>query len=173
MPLESALGRSPQTIAPNAPADLDNGAVTETKLPDAPPTGGAQLSSPARRRRRSASPLPPHPTPADIPEDAPGRVAFFAMTGAPDFIPATAPAVAAATVPAMPLARTSDPSQAAPDTQALLWSRPASPTSAPAAERTPETPHALTTGPLGEWLPVVILGAVMLFVFIVGMVVTR
>jgi hypothetical protein len=32
-----------------------------------------------RRRRRSASLLPPLPSPTDIPEDAPGRVAILAM----------------------------------------------------------------------------------------------
>jgi hypothetical protein len=51
--------------------------------------GHADPAQAARRRRRSASLLPPLPSPSDIPEDAPGRVAIIAM-GPPPGDPATA-----------------------------------------------------------------------------------
>jgi hypothetical protein len=41
--------------------------------------GHADPAQAARRRRRSASLLPPLPSPSDVPEDAPGRVAIIAM----------------------------------------------------------------------------------------------
>jgi hypothetical protein len=41
--------------------------------------GHADPAQAARRRRRSASLLPPLPSPSDLPEDAPGRVAIIAM----------------------------------------------------------------------------------------------
>jgi hypothetical protein len=89
----------------------------------------------SRRRRRSASPLPPLPSPADVPEDAAGRVAFLAIAVGDDVVP-PAPALAEAPLPPVP-------------------------------------PRAPAVNPLDEWLPVILLGAVMLVVFIIGMVVTH
>jgi hypothetical protein len=54
-----------------------------------------------RRRRRSVSLLPPLPSPADIPEDAAGRVAFIAVALPPEMTPAASPE-AAATEPEAP-----------------------------------------------------------------------
>lgn len=72
-----------------------------------------RLSPSQRRRRRSASLLPPLPSPADVPEDALGRVAILALVAPPDVVPSTGaplvPASASSELPAMmaPLPRDS------------------------------------------------------------------
>lgn len=89
----------------------------------------------SRRRRRSASPLPPLPSPADVPEDAVGRVAFLAIAVAPDVVPTVTPA---------------------------------------ASEEEPaREPMSAPVHPFDQWLPVILLGAAMVVVFVVGVVVTR
>jgi hypothetical protein len=67
-----------------------------------------------RRRRRSASLLPPLPSPTDVPEDADGRVAILAIAAPPErFAPAAAP------TPPAPVAAPSPP-PAADSLQAWL-----------------------------------------------------
>ncbi len=76
--------------------------------PPSPPLlvrqGGGPFSvGRSQRRRRSASPLPPPPVPAEMPYDTVGRVAFLALTPAPDVRcepVEEAPAAAAAASPA-------------------------------------------------------------------------
>jgi hypothetical protein len=46
--------------------------------------GGPFSAGRSQRRRRSATPLPPPPVPAEMPFDTAGRVAFLALTPAPD-----------------------------------------------------------------------------------------
>jgi hypothetical protein len=46
--------------------------------------GGPFSAGRSQRRRRSATPLPPPPVPAEMPDDTAGRVAFLALTPAPD-----------------------------------------------------------------------------------------
>jgi hypothetical protein len=94
-PIESTIGRSAQTFAHASPTAADNAPSMATDAARAPVPGQGHPAAPhlTRRRRRSASPLPPLPSPIDIPEDAPGRVTFVALAAAPDFMP-PAPAVA-------------------------------------------------------------------------------
>lgn len=92
----------------------------------------------SRRRRRSASPLPPLPSPADVPEDAAGRVAFLAIAVAPDVVPAVTPAA----------------SEEEPDRELA-------------------PPRPTPVHPFDQWLPVILLGAAMVVVFVVGVVVTH
>ena len=66
---------------------------------DPPPDAAHGAPHATRRRRRSASPLPPVHSPADIPDDAAGRVVFFAVVTPPDTIPTAADAQPAATIP--------------------------------------------------------------------------
>jgi len=132
-PSPSPMSREERT---HRAVEPDNGPAVEAGPIGVPPSGVAREAVHAsRRRRRSASPLPPLPSPADVPEDAAGRVAFLAIAVADDVVP-PAPALAEAPLPAVP-------QRAAP------------------------------LNPLDEWLPVILLGAVMLVVFIIGMVVTH
>jgi len=108
-PIESTVGRSPQTIVPPGPPPVDNRPAVDTHAAGGPLlSGDAADRRLARRRRRSASLLPPLPSPMDIPEDAPGRVAFLAAGSAADFVPVTAvsadmaPALEPATAPSRP-----------------------------------------------------------------------
>ena len=81
------------------------------------------------RRRRRAGLLPPLPAPADIPEDAPGRVEILAME----------------VVSPVPV-------------------RPPAP---------PRTPSRGTPLPIGGWEAVAALAAVLVVVFVVGLLATR
>jgi len=86
-PIGSAPGRSPQTFEHANTTAADNAPAVDTDAAGVPlPGGGRPVPSVARRRRRSASPLPPLPSPIDIPEDAPGRVTFIALAAAPDVV---------------------------------------------------------------------------------------
>jgi hypothetical protein len=105
-PIESPPGRSIQTFTYGKPATADNAPAVDTVAAGAPLPEGPPAPHLARRRRRSASPLPPLPSPIDIPEDAPGRVTFIALPGAPDVVPPAGP-LAETPAPAPPLARPS------------------------------------------------------------------
>jgi hypothetical protein len=52
--------------------------------------GGPFSAGRSHRRRRSASPLPPPPIPAEMPYDTAGRVAFLSTEPPPDVRPAPA-----------------------------------------------------------------------------------
>jgi hypothetical protein len=117
----------------------------------------AQIS---RRRRRSASLLPPLPSPIDIPEDAPGRVAILSIPAPPD----SAPAAALGTDGA---ALTGDH---APGTN------PGHATAS--ADTAPNSNPAVITGVAGPaglsgWLPVLALALVLVVLFVVGVLVTH
>jgi hypothetical protein len=90
-----------------------------------------------RRRRRSASVLPQHSEPVDIPDDAAGRVEFYTLRIDADIAP---PPVIPVTPP-------------------------------PASQ--PDRPLAAATTPFAEWLPVLVLAAAMVLVFVIGVVVTH
>lgn len=95
-PIESASGRGSPAILPNPPLAAENAGTmgpdpTEAHVAD-PDSHASHVS---RRRRRSASPLPPLPSPADIPEDAPGRVTFLTVATSPDVVPPPLPATEA------------------------------------------------------------------------------
>jgi hypothetical protein len=114
----------------------------------------------ARRRRRSASLLPPLPAPADIPEDAAGRVAIIAISAPPDVESSFAPAPRSLAAPV---------AASEPDGNAAAVAT-AEPTSA--AERSVIT--AITGGgPVDGWIPVIALGIALLVIFVVGVLVTR
>jgi hypothetical protein len=112
------------------------GQATVTPLDAPAPPGQA-----ARRRRRSASLLPPLPSPADIPDDAAGRVEIFAIATLPDVT--------------LPNSSVLTPPTTSPDTEP-----------APIAA-------VAGTGALAGWLPVLILGVVLVVVFVFGVLVTR
>jgi hypothetical protein len=112
VPLRPAAFPAPPWQAPSAglPDDAPNGPTATTSaapsvdLPpaaaDAPPAAldaphpaaaiavgsAAEHTHANRRRRRSASLLPPLPSPTDIPEDAAGRVAIMAIASPPDAV---------------------------------------------------------------------------------------
>ena len=90
-PIESTIGRSTQIFTHAKPTGADNAPAMVTDAAGGP-LPGEEHPAPhlARRRRRSASPLPPLPSPIDIPEDAPGRVTFVALAAAPDVVPPAA-----------------------------------------------------------------------------------
>lgn len=93
-PIESTIGGGPQTFSHSSPPAADNAPAMATEAAAAPlPGDGHPAPHLARRRRRSASPLPPLPSPMDVPDDAAGRVTFVALAVAPDFMPAS-PAMA-------------------------------------------------------------------------------
>jgi hypothetical protein len=112
-----------------------------------------------RRRRRSASLLPPLPSPADIPEDAAGRVAIITASAPPDVVPSFAPA------PGSPAPRAlADNANAGPATPPSI--------EPDAAERSLIT--AITGGgPMDGWIPVIALGVALLVIFVVGVLVTH
>lgn len=51
------------------------------------PQGGGPWAGRSHRRRRSATPLPPRPIPAEMPDDTAGRIAFLSVEPAPDVRP--------------------------------------------------------------------------------------
>ena len=80
--------RSAPTIPPAPVAPADNVPAVDTHAAGGPALKREQPAPHlARRRRRSASALPPLPSPADIPDDAPGRVTFLIAGDAPDVVP--------------------------------------------------------------------------------------
>lgn len=76
-------------LSPGAPAD----AGPDTPVgPQGPPLlmppGGSPFSlGRSHRRRRSATPLPPPPVPAEMPYDTAGRIAFLSVTPPDDVRP--------------------------------------------------------------------------------------
>jgi hypothetical protein len=130
----SANGFSGPAAAPLPALQPTEGVVAPLETP-------AHQAQAARRRRRSATLLPPLPSPADIPEDAAGRVEIFAIATLPDV--------------------TSPNSVLTP------------PAPSPSGETAPITGMAGATGPLAGWMPVLLLGVVLVVVFVVGVLVTR
>jgi hypothetical protein len=51
------------------------------------PQGGGPWAGRSHRLRRSATPLPPRPVPAEMPDDTAGRVAFLGAEPSPDVRP--------------------------------------------------------------------------------------
>lgn len=92
-------------LSPGTPAGPGSEQPAE---PPSPPLqvrqgGGPFSAGRSQRRRRSATPLPPPPVPAEMPYDTAGRVAFLALTQAPDVRrepAAEAPVVAPVAAPA-------------------------------------------------------------------------
>jgi hypothetical protein len=87
----------------------------------------------SQRRRRSVAVAPALLDPAELPEDAPGRVKLIAVAAPADILDAPAPVAAA-----------------------------------PVAERSPSV-LALA----GGWVPVAVAGAVIVVIFVIGMLVFK
>jgi hypothetical protein len=64
------------------------------------PRGGGPWSGRSHRLRRSATPLPPRPTPAEMPDDTAGRVAFLGVEPPADVRPEPPDETATAAAPA-------------------------------------------------------------------------
>ncbi|HEV7678643.1 MAG TPA: hypothetical protein VGQ42_08755 [Candidatus Dormibacteraeota bacterium] len=162
---------APPVVPPAVPAEVAVPAGAEDPLAPSltagPRTAAAVvLDGPghpvhsARRRRRSASPLPPLPSPADIPEDAAGRVAIITVSAPPDVVP---------TLAAGPGALATRGLAAGAGTDAA----------APLAAAEPDaTERRLITaitggGPMDGWIPVLGLGVALMVIFVLGVLVTR
>jgi hypothetical protein len=87
----------------------------------------------SQRRRRSVAVAPALLDPAELPEDAPGRVKLIAVAAPADILDAPAPASAP-----------------------------------PAVERSPSV-----LGAAGGWIPVAVAGAVIVAIFVIGMLLFR
>jgi hypothetical protein len=147
-PSEPTLTSAPQIVPAGAPP-LDAAAQVFLGAPD------AQI---ARRRRRSASLLPPLPSPTDIPEDAAGRVVILSVAVPPDSTPVAPLSTGGAVVPGQN-APNIDVGNAAAGAPSDTLS-------------TAITSIAGSTA-LAGWLPVLALGVVLLVVFVVGVLVTH
>jgi hypothetical protein len=86
----------------------------------------------SQRRRRSVAVAPALLDPAELPEDAPGRVKLIAVAAPADILDAPAPASPA---------------------------------------RVDRSPSLLAAG--GGWVPVAVAGAVIVVIFVIGMLLTR
>lgn len=162
----------PPPAIPTSPAPPAPAPAIDHHLANGHDTAAHPLHA-ERRRRRSASLLPPLPSPADLAEDAPGRVEIITVTVPPDVLP--------------PLPATPDPVPSAEtSTLGLTALRPTFPTSGsatfptPAPATSPDTSRATSPAtappsatPLAAWIPVAVLAVAMLVVFIVGMLVTH
>jgi hypothetical protein len=97
--LSTALVEHPHAapVAPTAPA-----AAVVVPAATIAPVAAPPAEPSARRRRRSASLLPPLPSPTDIPEDAEGRIAIIS-NAAPMDDPTTAPAPTPADTESAPI----------------------------------------------------------------------
>lgn len=75
-------------LSPGMPADPGGDEpLSEVPLLGIRQGGGPFSSGRSHRRRRSASPLPPPPIPAEMPYDTAGRVAFLSTEPPPDVRP--------------------------------------------------------------------------------------
>jgi hypothetical protein len=152
----------PTPIAAGSASVAGNGTAAHVGSPTAISGGPAHteaLHTP-RRRRRSASLLPPLPSPADLAEDAPGRVELITISPPADLTPPADPPEHIETAVVRPLA----PVAPAAPIQSVA------PVPSVAAAFSARVPRG---DAVNAWLPVAFLGIALLLIFIVGMVVTR
>jgi hypothetical protein len=149
-PGPEASATVPAAVVPaGAPPPLN---ASSTAAPAVAPVvlGTPDAAQMSRRRRRSASLLPPLPSPTDIPEDAAGRVAILSVLPPPD------------STPVAPLS-TSEASLA----------QDGAPSTAPSAPPSASITAIGSSTALAGWAPVLALGVALVLLFVVGVLVTH